>query len=204
LVKTGKRIVKARLVIAKGGNISAREGRFAYIKRKGIPLDSADIKSYARIDLESGSVSGGTPSSEIYMHTACYKKRDDIKAVLHLHPVFSTAAANSKIRLGAVSYELLASLGSEICRARYRPAGSKKLAREISSLIGRHNAILLPNHGLLAVGGDLDSAYERARACERACQILIFSRLLGAYRFLPKKEARRIISLYSDSNGNII
>ncbi|MBL7068904.1 MAG: class II aldolase/adducin family protein [Candidatus Omnitrophica bacterium] len=196
LVKTGRRIVRARLVIAKGGNISAREGRFVYIKGKGLPLDSSDIKSYVRIDLRSGSISGGTPSSEKYMHAVCYKKRSDIRAVLHLHPIFSTAVASSKMRLGAVSYELLASLGSEICRAAYRPAGSKELAAEISALMGKHNAILLPNHGLLVVGKDLDSAFERARACERACQTLIFSRLLGLYKFLPKKEARRIISLY--------
>lgn len=196
LIKTGKRIVSSGLVISKGGNISAREGCFVYIKAKGAGLDSSKIRDYVRIDLRNGRVSGGVPSSEIYMHLACYKRRDDIKAVLHLHPVFSTAAANSRMKLGHVSYELVSILGSGLCRARYKPTGSKGLAKEVASLIGRHNAVLLPNHGLLVVGKDLNSALGRASACERACQTLILSKLLGLYKFLPKKEAKRIISLY--------
>ena len=130
------------------------------------------------------------------MHLACYRKRGDIGAVLHLHPVFSTAVANSRGKLGPISYELAACLGSDICRARYRASGSRELAAEISSKIGGHNAVLLPNHGILIVAGSIETAFERALACERACQTLIFSKLLGAHSFLPRKEADRIIALY--------
>jgi L-fuculose-phosphate aldolase len=195
LVKTGRRIVKSGLVISSGGNISARHGSLIYIKRKGVGLDS-DRKDYVCVDIKTGKCLDGVPSVERQMHMACYKRRDDINAVVHLHPVFSTAVANSHIKLGPISYELLSCLGSGLCRARYKPSGSAALAGEISSLIGRHNAILMPNHGILVVAKTLGQAYQRAHSCERACQLLVFSRLLGAYSFLPKKEAKRIISLY--------
>lgn len=196
LIKTGKHLVKDKFVIANGGNISVRTGHFIYIKAKGACLDSPKKRDYVRIDLRTNKPTAGIPSSEQYIHIACYKKRPDIKAVLHLHPVFSTAVANSRIKLGPISYELLSSLGSPLVRARYKPAGSAKLAREIPSVVRKANGILLPNHGLLALGEDLDVALERAVAIERACKVLVFSRLLGLYRFLPRREAKRIISFY--------
>lgn len=204
LLRIGKRIVKEGFVISKGGNISAREDSYIYIKKKGAPLGSSDKKSYIHIDLISEKAVSGIPSAERYIHIACYKKRADIKAILHLHPIFSTAVANSRVKLGPISYEFLSLLGSELCRARYKPAGSKELAKEVASLIGKYNAILLPNHGLLVVGKDLDVAFQRAQACERSCQVLIFSKLLGLYKFLPKSEADRIISLYKKQDTPLI
>lgn len=196
LIRIAGKVARERLVISGGGNISARAGRYIYISPKGACLDSCPKSSYVRVSLDSGRVSGGVPSSELYMHLACYGENSGIGAVMHLHPVFSTAVANSRIKLAPVSYELLSCLGSEMVRARYKPAGSGALAREVGAFIKRYNAILLPNHGLLTVGRDLDEAFERARTCERACQTLIFSKLLGLHTFLPRKEANRIIALY--------
>jgi len=196
LMRTGKKVVEKNLVMTTGGNISFRRGNVVYIKAKGTSLSSKNKKDYVSIDLKTGKCKGGIPSSEKYMHIACYKVRSDIKAVLHLHPVFSTAVANSKIKPGAVSYELVALLGSEILKAKYKPSGSHELAKEISRLIKKANAVLMPNHGLVVVGKTLKEGLKRALAVERACQTLIFSRLLGLFNFLPKKEAKRIISLY--------
>ena len=97
---------------------------------------------------------------------------------------------------GLITYELAAILASELTKAKYKPSGGKALAVEIGRLIKKSNAILMPNHGLLTVGKTPDEALERALAVERACQTLIFSRLLGTFKFLPKNEAKRIIKLY--------
>jgi len=196
LIKIGKSIVKDGLALDTGGNISARSGNTIFIKAKKISLSSGNINSYVLLDLQTGKCKKGTPSSEKYMHIACYKKRPDIDTVLHLHPVFSTAVANSKIKLGPISYELSASLNSELVRAKHKPSGSQALAKEISKLISKCNAILMPNHGIIVVGKGLKRTFERALAVERACKTLIFSRLLGLSSFLPKKEAKRIAKIY--------
>ena len=196
LIKAGKDMAAAGLAITSGGNISTRDNSAIYIKKRKAELGKSTTRDYVRVDLASNKASGGQPSSEVYMHLACYNERRDVRAVLHLHPVFSTAVANSRIKLGHISYELCASLGSSLIRARYKPSGSKALAQEIRRLIKSHNGILMPNHGIIVVGESLKSACKRALACERACQVLIFSRLLESSRFLPKREARRIISIY--------
>ena len=199
LIKTGKKIVHEKLVIDTGGNISGRCGNTIFIKSKGSPLNSSSTKSYALIDLVTGKVIKGTPSSEKYIHIACYKKRDDIDTVLHLRPVFSTAVANSSVKIEAVSYELCATLGSRLIRAKYKPSGSKDLAKEIAKLVTKNNAILMPNHGIVVVGKGLSKTLKRAVAIERACKTLIFSKILGITKFLPKKEALRIIKIYKNA-----
>jgi len=195
LVRIGKRIAKQGLIVGTGGNISARKGNCVYIKAKSASLESSRKTDYVCVDLTTEKSKKGVPSTEKYMHLACYRVRPDISVVMHLHPVFSTAAANSKIRLGPISYELLACLGSNIVRASYKPAHSEKLAKEISLRIKKHNAILMPNHGIVVVGKDVETAFRRAITVERACQTLIFSRLSGLFKFLPKKEAARIIKM---------
>jgi L-fuculose-phosphate aldolase len=200
LVSAGRSIVRAGLVVASGGNISARIGSTMFIKSRGSRLDSSDPDEYVAVDVGTLKQISGLgkyePSSEKLMHQACYAVRKDINAVLHLHPVFSTAVSNSKVKAGPITYELAACLGSHMIKAKYKPSGSKALAMEIRRLIKAHNAILMPNHGILVVGDNIGKAAERAKAVERACQILVFSRLLGVYKFLPKKEADRIISIY--------
>jgi len=199
LIKIGKKIVREKLVIDTGGNISARRDNRVFIKAKGSPLNSSSVKSYALMDLGTGKVITGIPSSEKYLHLACYKKRHDIDTVLHLHPVFSTAIANSSVKIEAVSYELCATLGSRLIKAKYKPSGSKALAKEVAKLVTKHNTILLPNHGIIVVGKGLAKTLKRAVAVERACKTLIFSKILGVSNFLPKKEALRIIKLYKNA-----
>lgn len=196
LIKTGRKIVSNGLVVSTGGNISARCGGYMFIKTSKSALDSKKICDYAKVDLSTGKAKLGTPSSEKLMHLACYKSRSDINAVLHLHPVYSTALANSDIKIGPITYELISCVGSEIARASYKPSGSKELASEIGKLTSRFNAVLMPNHGLIVIAPDLNTAFERVLAVERAAQTLIFSKLLGVFKFLPKKEAERIIKIY--------
>jgi L-fuculose-phosphate aldolase len=196
LARTGRTAARKRYVVGTGGNISARRGRFMYIKAGGASLASATPRDYLCVDITTGKHARRTPSAETLMHLACYRTRPDARACAHLHPVFSTAVANAAISLGPVSYELLAVVRSGVVRARYKSAGSRALAGEIERLIKKANAILMPNHGLLAVGGTPDEALARAEAVERACQTLVFSRLFGLSRFLPKKEAKRIINMY--------
>lgn len=194
LIKVGQRLYREGYVISKGGNISIRRGNYIYIKRRGAPLSTSRPADYIAVELRTGKCrSGAIPSTEKSLHILAYRTRPDINTVLHLHPVFSTAVANSKLKVGFVSYELISVLHSPLVKARYRPAGSISLAEEVARLLRRSNAVLMPNHGIVVVADSIMSGYERVRAVERACQILIFTRLTRLYKFLPVREARRII-----------
>ncbi|MDD4203346.1 MAG: class II aldolase/adducin family protein [Candidatus Omnitrophica bacterium] len=202
LIKYGKKAIKDKLVIALGGNISIRQKDHILIKAKGVSLSTSKAENYIKVFIDVGAdlcvcPKQEKPSSEVAFHLACYKARKDINAVVHVHPVFSTAVANSNIKLECVSYEEAAALCSQIIRSKYFPSGSIALAKEIGKCVKTHNAILMPNHGSITVGKDLGQAYTRALAVERACQTLVASRSLGTMKFLPKNEAKRIIEIYN-------
>jgi len=111
LIDIGKRIAMEKLVVGPGGNISARMGDRIYIKASGSSFEDATEEDYIGVEIESGKTvdSDKRPSSEIWMHLECYKKREDVKAVIHTHPVYSIAYAfqDESLRFIPILYILL-------------------------------------------------------------------------------------------------
>jgi len=98
------------------------------------------------------------PSSELLMHMEAYRQREDIAAVLHAHPPYSTALTLAGIPFPEnIVPEILALLG-EVATAPYAIPGTQALAKSISGPIKTHDAILLSNHGSLTVGRTLEQA----------------------------------------------
>lgn len=193
LVKVGKKLDSLGLVIGEGGNISARKGDIIYIKRRGAALGKAKISDYIPVNVKNGKplTRKWRPSSEIFLHLACYDKRDDIGAVIHSHPVFATALGIAKGDLKPITYELAANIKSNIARIGYIKAGTSSLGNAVGKAVRTHNAVLLKNHGLLTVGRDLDEAFMRTLALERAAVTYISCKAAGKLGFLKPKDYKR-------------
>ena len=190
LVNTGRKISQAGLIIGEGGNISARSGDIIYIKRRAASMDKAKVTDYIPIDIKTGKPlrKKDRPSTEIYMHLACHRARKDIEAVIHTHPVFSTALGIANVDIRPLSYEMAVNLNSHIARISYVKPGTPELGKAVGRATKRHNAILLKNHGLLTVGKDLEEAFLRALAVERTALTYISCKILGKLAFLKRKD----------------
>ena len=193
LIKTGKALDKDGLIMGGGGNISALSGDVIYIKRKGVAMAKAGMSGYVAVSLKTGKPvrENEIPSTEIYMHLACYKNRKDIGAVVHTHPPFATAVAISGARPGILSYEMAVYVNSEVGRIGYVAPGTTALGRAIGKAVKKHNAILLKNHGLITVGKDLDEAYFRSLAMERACTTFVACKLIDKVKNIRKSDVAR-------------
>jgi len=195
LVEIGRRIDALGLTIGAGGNISARRGEAMFIKRKGAHLGSAGARDYVKVDILSGRCSSRRfePSSESYFHLACYGKRKDIGAVIHTHPVFINALGISDIPLERLTYESLVSIGTSVARIAYIRPGTRRLASSVEKAVRDHNAIILKNHGLIAVGADPGEAMARTMAAERAALSYVCAKVMGRTSFIPGKEVLHFI-----------
>ena len=80
LANIGREIASSGLVIGEGGNISARSGDIIYIKRRAAVMGRARSADYIPLDIKTGKPlrEKDRPSTEIYMHLACYRERKDI------------------------------------------------------------------------------------------------------------------------------
>ena len=181
LIRYGKKIYAEKFVIGAGGNISVRHGSKVYIKASGVSLEDSGIADYNNVDLKTGKVTclKGPCSIEIPMHLACYEARPDIGAVIHTHPVYGTTLGMMVNQLGFISYEFMFTMKSEVPTIAYKKAGSLGLGQAVKRGIKKHNGLLLKNHGIITVGKNLEEAYLRAQALERACKIYILARLSG-------------------------
>ena len=115
----------------------------------------------------------GRPSSETKMHLAIYKANPDIRAVVHVHPIYATYISTwgEMAKLPRLCADIEVQVG-EIPIAPYCPLGSQELADTAAAYCRDYNAVLLANHGLATWGATLREAYYRAEAVEAYCHIV--------------------------------
>lgn len=201
LVEIGKKIAQHGLVIGPGGNISACIGNIVFMKASGKCFEDAKLTDYIPVDMHTGKVLGGKlkPTCEIWMHLACYKVREDVKAVIHTHPPYSVAFAMLDKTLKPFEPAFVAIVSTEVPVLRYILPSTKELANEVKKIIQNHNAILLKNHGLLTVGVNIQQAYYRTLLVENACKAAFVAKCLGKMYYFTKKEVQDIEALQAVS-----
>ncbi len=201
LVKWGKWISDKGLVVGPGGNTSARCGDTIYMKASGIAFEEAKKKHYIGVDLRSGKVVEGKlkPTSELPMHLACYRVRDDIKAVVHTHPPLATGIASAGKTIPPIFPDYIAYIGKEIPLIGYIVPTGEKLAKAVAEKIRNHNALLMANHGILTVGSNLKEASYRNLLVEEAARTFLVSKIIGKPHLLTKKEIEDIDKLSAEA-----
>ncbi|HEX7769725.1 MAG TPA: class II aldolase/adducin family protein [Dokdonella sp.] len=149
-------------------------------------------------DLDGTLVSGAPgrkPSSETLMHLVAYRERPDVGAVVHAHPPLSTGFAVAGIALDrAVLAEVVTTLGS-IPIAAYGTPSTTELADTVRPFVKAHDGLLLANHGALALGKDLFSAYYKMETIEHFARISLVARQLGRENLLSREEVGRLQDL---------
>jgi len=100
------------------------------------------------------------------------------------------AACNESIPV--VVAELAALIGGPVECALYKPMGSLELAETAALRLKDRNAILLANHGVLAVGYDIDTAYGNSVVVEEGAKIAYYARQIGVMRLIPEDECESL------------
>jgi len=112
----------------------------------------------------------GNPSSEWRFHRDILASRADVGAVIHTHSMFATTLACLHKDIPPFHYMIAVAGGDSIRCAPYELFGSQELSdAALCSLEGR-KACLLANHGMIALGRDLDDALALAMEVETLCE----------------------------------
>lgn len=195
-----RRMLSRGLTRGTGGNISIlnrAEGLIA-ISPSGVEYDTMTAEDVPVIDLCGDLVEGHLkPSSEIAMHLSCYRARADVSAVVHTHSTFACTLACLGWELPPVHY-LIGFAGDKVEVAPYHRFGTLELGEEAVKVMGERNAVLLQNHGLLAVGEDIARAFGTAEETEFTAEIYYRTRLAGDPILLSDEEMQGIIPLFRE------
>ncbi|MFD0714176.1 class II aldolase/adducin family protein [Paenibacillus sp. GCM10027626] len=202
LVYFSKKLYSLGLVSGTSGNISFRDAEKAtmWITPSALPYDVMTVEDLVEIDLATGETVTGhrKPSSEKPMHQSIYNRRENIGAIVHTHSTYATMFACAGMEIPPVHY-LLADIGDSVPIAPYATYGSEELAQYAVEAMDNANGTLLQNHGVIAVGSDLLSAFQRAEIIENMAQLAWGASALGSLKLLSDKqmaEARTGFSTY--------
>jgi L-fuculose-phosphate aldolase len=170
LSDVGRTAVGQGLVLASGGNLSARlPGSDEFlVTGTGTYLDRLGPESFSVMGLD-GEVRAGNPrpSSEWRLHRRTYQVRPDVNAVIHLHPQYT-------VLLDALGHEIrLISLDQayyvrKVARVPYFPSGSDEIADFAAEAARDCDAIVLGFHGCSCLGDTIAMGFRRAQNLEQA------------------------------------
>jgi L-fuculose-phosphate aldolase len=118
-----------------------------------------------------GKAQGGRqPSSEWRFHRDILQARPEVGAVIHTHATFATTLACLHREIPPFHYMIAVAGGDTIRCAPYALFGSQALSDAALSALQDRKACLLANHGMIAVGRDLDQALSVAVEVETLCE----------------------------------
>src|SRR5262245_60182862 len=199
IVEIGRRLWQRGFVASNDGNISVRVGPDRLLMTPAsVSKGFMTPEMMVITDLDGKVVEaapGRKPSSEALMHLVAYRERADINAVVHSHPPIATGFAVAGIALDrAVLAEVVTTLGG-IPIAEYATPSTQELADTVRPLIRLHDGVLLANHGAVALGRALMSAYYKMETIEHFAQISLVARQLGREHLLSREEVERLQGL---------
>ena len=195
IVDFGRKMIESGLTHGTGGNLSVADRALGLmaITPSGVSYERMTPDQVVLLDLASGApVEGGLrPSSEWEMHRLLYQERADLSALVHTHSRFAVTVACMGWTLPPVHY-LVALAGPNVRCAPYAPYGTPELARLACEGMRARRAVLLQNHGLLAGGETLETAFSIAEEMEFCCEIYCRTRALGGPVLLSDAEMERM------------
>lgn len=197
LLQVAKRLDAKGLVNAYEGNVSIMRDRYLYITPSGENKAWLTADMVAVFHVESGEqISGLKASSELKMHRAVYRMRNNIGGIVHTHAPFLTAYALCNMPFQSRSYAELIWDHKMVEVAPYGRPGSDAIYAGLETIFAKgRSAALLANHGVIVVGKTLIEAMNRQESIENAAKITFITRLMGEERELPQEEVELLLSL---------
>lgn len=158
------------LMRGSSGNVSVRVENGFLITPSGAAAQDLHAEDMMQMDMQGIAITEGKPSTEWRFHRDIYQFRPEVTAVVHTHSMFATTIACLRKDIPPFHYMISMAGGNTIRCAPYALFGTQALSdAAVQALAGRH-ACLLANHGMIAVGRNLDHALKVSVEVETLCE----------------------------------
>ncbi len=175
--------------------MSARKEDIFFVTPSGISLRDMTPESIVIVERDNTFSQGKVPSKEFGIHRSIFNKRDDVNVVCHVHGSY-IIAASTLLEDGPNSLPPLTSgfsfLAYPLPLLPFYVPGSPELAQEIDKYFTNNKlrALLLRNHGLLAVGKNMSEALNVAEEVDEAARVYVLTSGKGSR--IPENLVPRI------------
>lgn len=188
VIDAGVRMLGEGITIGTWGNVTVRdpETGYVYLSPSGMPYKTLVEDDIVVVRLDGSRVEGGRkPTIETEMHLAIYRARPECNAVIHTHPIYSTAFSAMGEDIPLLLDEAAQVLGDTVRTTAYALPGSQELADECVKALGdKAMACLLKSHGAVCLGRDLEQAFGNSTVLEATAKVYSIIRSMGG-QFQP-------------------
>lgn len=161
IVTVAQAIDLAGFCPSKSGNVSARTEAGFLITPSGLPYAQTIPEDLIELSLDGMVLAGARkPSSEWPFHAAIYRARPEAQAIVHTHSPRATALSCTRRGIPAFHYMIALCGGADIRCADYATFGTPELAENAVRALEGRKAVLLANHGVIALGASLAGAHQ--------------------------------------------
>jgi L-fuculose-phosphate aldolase len=178
-------LVADGLVTGSSGNVSVRvDAERLVVTAGGVPYDRLVAADHPVLDLATGAVCDGTrpPSSEVPLHLGIMRTLPWVGAVVHTHSRYAAAFSVARRPLPFLCNENIPLRAAQVLVTRYAPPASEALADAVLDALAEQpgsRAVLLANHGVVAVAETLPEAELVARYVEWVAEVCHHAVTLG-------------------------
>ena len=198
VIEYSLKLLSEGLTNGTAGNVSIfnREKGLVAISPTGVNYSELTPEMISIVDLDGKLIEGLKPSSELEMHMILYRNREDVNAVIHTHPVYTTVLACLRQDLPAIDYMIAVTGATKVRCAEYASYGTKELAENAYKAMGSSLAVILANHGLTTAGKDIANAFNITVQVEYISNLYIKARNIGEPIILPDKEMNSMLERF--------
>lgn len=144
------------------------------------------------IDMDGQPVGGDVvPPMEFHIHTEIYRRRPDVNAVAHTHPVWSTLFSMTGLPVLPVTMQA-AVMGPIRTFEKTASINQKELGEALAAALGEDRVVMLKSHGAVIAGSDVIEAFVLAIYLEETARRQYLAQPLGKPYTLTPAEVETI------------
>ncbi len=194
IVEVCQRIYTKGWVANHDGNVTVRYEDLLLATPTAVSKGDIVPELILALDMEGNKLQGiGKPFSEIKLHLAAYRAREDIRAVVHAHPPYSMARGMVGGDFEINVPEAVVSIGGVIPVVGYVMPGAKENDELVADALGKVDVFMMAGNGVLAVGSDVKEAFLRMELLEHLLKIDNYTRTMGTAMRLPGEDREKLL-----------
>ncbi|GAX91355.1 class II aldolase/adducin family protein [Effusibacillus lacus] len=190
----GIRLMERTQLIDFNGHFSVRvpETNLLMMNSGKSVRSSLTVDDIVTIDMDGNLVDGNdAPPMEFHIHTEIYKRREDVGAVAHTHPKWSTLFTMTKVPLKPV-FPQGALLGEIPVYPKAYSINNRLLGEEVAGALGDKKALLLKAHGAVIVGEGIKETFVLGYYLEENAYRQYMASSLGHVHALDEDEIKTL------------
>ena len=195
------KLVELGLNRGTSGNASVRDGDGLLITPTGMTAEAMTPHHMVQMSFDGRSHGAYAPSSEWRFHRDILAARPEVGAVIHTHSMFATTLACLRRDIPPFHYMVAVAGGDSIRCASYALFGTQALSDAALAALEGRRACLLANHGMIALGPDLDAALALAVEVETLCEQYWRALQVGEPHLLTAQQMAEVMEQFKGYGG---